>query len=62
MALTTSEWQLQNREVLWEGSRIQNCELMNKNIIEGVGWKVSRAGLRIVDSQTAQVLIQIYIS
>jgi len=32
--LTTSEWQGQLREELSGGSRMQSCELMNKNIIE----------------------------
>jgi len=44
MTLTTSVRQLQNREVLWEGSLTQNCGLMNKNIIWGVVWR--RVGTR----------------
>ena len=37
--ITTSEWQGLIREDRSEGSRTQNCELMNKNIIWGIGWR-----------------------
>nr|AKN36939.1 hypothetical protein [Vibrio genomosp. F6] len=42
--LTTSKWQGLFREERSEGSRWQNCEVMNKNIILGVGQR--RVGTR----------------
>jgi len=37
--ITTNEWQGLTREGRSERSRTQSCELMNKNILCGVGWR-----------------------
>jgi len=34
--ITISQWQLRHREVGWEGSRRQNHEATNRNVIEGL--------------------------